>query len=234
MPMPLSATVKRQRSPARSASTRTRGRTPGATNLTALPIRFWNSCTSCAGSPSTTGSSPHLISGGSPCASARSVPATSPTTRAVLTLSGGRSERPAREYASRSSIRVRMRAAPSTGVVDEGVGVRVELAVVAAAQQLQVARDHPQRLREVVRGDVGELRELRVGALELRRTLGHLALLTARLRHVAADRHAAQQPPVLVVQRDHLHPVGDRAVGRVYVEALRLAGERGAVAGRDR
>ena len=61
------------------------------------------------------------------------------------------------------------------------VGVPVELAVVAAAQELEVGGDHPQRLGEVVRGDVGELLELRVGALEvagalLERALGPAAL----------------------------------------------------------
>ena len=52
---------------------------------------------------------------------------------------------------------------------DELVRVRVELALVAARQQLHVARHHAQRLGEVVRGDVGELLQVGVRALELRR-----------------------------------------------------------------
>ena len=119
------------------------------------------------------------------------------------------------------------------GVVDERVGVVVELAVVAAAQQLQVAGDHPQRLGEVVRGDVGELRELGVGALELGGPHRHLALLPARLGDVAADGHPADQAPLLVVERHGLHAVDDLGVGRLDVEGLRLAGERGPVARRD-
>src|SRR5947207_11340852 len=52
------------------------------------------------------------------------------------------------------------------GGVDELVRGLVELASVAALQQLQVARDHPQRLAQVVRRDVGEVLQLGVDALE--------------------------------------------------------------------
>ena len=47
-------------------------------------------------------------------------------------------------------------------VADVAVGALVELATVAAREELGVADDHPQRLLEVVRGDVGELLELGV------------------------------------------------------------------------
>ena len=47
-------------------------------------------------------------------------------------------------------------------ITDELVGVGVELAPVALRDQLQVARNHAQRLLHVVRRDVGELLELGV------------------------------------------------------------------------
>ena len=50
------------------------------------------------------------------------------------------------------------------GEADVLVGARVELAAVALLEQLAEARDLAQRLLEVVRGDVGELLELGVGA----------------------------------------------------------------------
>ena len=48
------------------------------------------------------------------------------------------------------------------GEADEPVGVLVELAVVAAGEQLDEPGDHPQRLLKVVRGDVRELLEVLV------------------------------------------------------------------------
>jgi hypothetical protein len=51
--------------------------------------------------------------------------------------------------------------------VDEVVRVAVELAAVAAREELDVAPDHPQRLLQVVGGDVGELLEVGVRPLEL-------------------------------------------------------------------
>lgn len=55
------------------------------------------------------------------------------------------------------------------GEVDVLVGPLVELAAVAALQQLAEAGDLPQRFLEVVRGDVRELLEFGVGALEVGR-----------------------------------------------------------------
>ena len=60
-----------------------------------------------------------------------------------------------------------MRCGAVDGEADELVGVVVELALVAARQQLRVARHHAQRLLQVVRGDVGELLELGVRARQL-------------------------------------------------------------------
>ena len=59
-----------------------------------------------------------------------------------------------------------MRVRAVDGEADELVGVVVELAPVAAGEELGVARHHAQRLLQVVRGDVGELLELRVRADE--------------------------------------------------------------------
>ena len=103
-----------------------------------------------------------------------------------------------------------MRAAPSTAKSMNVVGVGVELAVVAAAQQLQVAGDHAQRLGEVVRGDVGELLELGVGALELARAVLQRALGGAPRGDVARERHAADDAADVVAQRRDLDPVGRR------------------------
>jgi hypothetical protein len=52
-------------------------------------------------------------------------------------------------------------------VADVLLGLVVELLSVTLGQELRVARDHPQRLLQVVRGDVGELLEFLVGAREV-------------------------------------------------------------------
>src|SRR6185437_12306579 len=57
-------------------------------------------------------------------------------------------------------------------VTDELIGVAVEPAGVAPLQELRVAGDHPQRLLQVVAGDVGELLQSGIGAAEV---LGHAA-----------------------------------------------------------
>ena len=54
---------------------------------------------------------------------------------------------------------------PVHGVGDVLVGLGIHLSPIAIAQQLQVAGDHPQRLLEIVRGHVGELLQVLVGAL---------------------------------------------------------------------
>ena len=75
-------------------------------------------------------------------------------------------------------------------VVEELVGVGVELALVLALDQLHVAGDHPQRLLKVVRGDVGELFEFLVGSRQLiRRALqGFFGLFAlGDLRPIKAD-----------------------------------------------
>src|SRR5262249_52747798 len=73
------------------------------------------------------------------------------------------------------------------GVADALVGVRTELALVAALEELDVGPDHAQGLLKVVRGDVGELLELRVAALERRRARLELRLRAAQVLDVAPD-----------------------------------------------
>ena len=79
-------------------------------------------------------------------------------------------------------------------VLDELVRVRVEPAVVAAAQQLEVARDHPQRLAQVVRGDVGELlRARRSSAPARRRRRAPRSRRRTRRRRCAGPRARARR-----------------------------------------
>jgi hypothetical protein len=53
------------------------------------------------------------------------------------------------------------------GIADEFIGVLVELAAIAFAEQLGVRRHHAQRLLQVVRRHIRELLEIRIGACEL-------------------------------------------------------------------
>ena len=91
--------------------------------------------------------------------------------------------RPTRENSSRSLISSCIRRAPSTANSMYGRRAR-RAALVAALQHLGEARDLAQRLLEVVRGDVGELLELLVGALQLARLA----------RSARARRRAARRP----------------------------------------
>ena len=79
---------------------------------------------------------------------------------------GGRSTRPTREKASRSLISACMRLAPSTAKAMYCSPRSSSWPAVAVLEQLAEARHLAQRLLEVVRGDVGELLELGVGAFE--------------------------------------------------------------------
>ena len=84
------------------------------------------------------------------------------------------------------------------GAVDrEGdvlVGALVELPLVAALEHLGEARDLAQRLLEVVRGDVGELLELLVGALELAGLLDQRPLRVAQRGELGDDPARASSP----------------------------------------
>ncbi len=70
---------------------------------------------------------------------------------------------------------------------DVAVGALVELALVAALEHLGEARDLAQRLLQVVRGDVGELLELLVGALQLARLLDQRPLRVAQRGELGDD-----------------------------------------------
>ena len=76
------------------------------------------------------------------------------------------------------------------GEVDVLLAALVELPRVAALEHLAEARHLAQRLLEVVRGDVGELLELGVGALERRGLLLDLRLGRADGLEVAHDARA--------------------------------------------
>ena len=95
------------------------------------------------------------------------------------------------------------------GERDEFVGVGVELAPVAVGQELHVAGDHPQRLGQVMRGDVRELREITVRTFQFGQQICHDGRVLARLRQVA--RRAVQDLSGHVGPYVPRHPAG-RAV----------------------
>ncbi len=193
MPMPLSWTAKRQPCP-QSRGRRRGPRRSAPRNLIALPTRFWNSWISCISSRH---DGRELVVGHDRRRSPRwrrlrfvqRLAAERPRSTSV-----GRARCPGvptREKVSRSWIRRCMRLRAVDREADELVGVGVELALVAPAQQLRVARHHAQRLLQVVRGDVGELLELLVGARELvdgREQRASPALRTLMSRMAAVTR----------------------------------------------
>jgi hypothetical protein len=52
------------------------------------------------------------------------------------------------------------------GGIDEVVGIAVQLSLVSSGQKPCVAGHHPQRLLGIVGGDVGELRQLFIRAIQ--------------------------------------------------------------------
>ena len=112
---------------------------------------------------------------------------------AVDELAAARSMRPTRENASRSLIRSCMRFAPSTAKPMYWSARSSSWPRVAALEQLAEARDLAQRLLEVVRGDVGELLELGVGALQ-RERLG-VDLRLGRAQDLELARRSARASP---------------------------------------
>src|ERR1700691_4886495 len=97
------------------------------------------------------------------------------------------------------------------GEADELVGVAVELVLVAALQQLAIARHHAQRLLQIVRGHIGELLEFGVGALQFGGVLFDFARLQpdgllgrAQFRDIADRAGVAHGLAVLVADRDGL------------------------------
>lgn len=104
----------------------------------------------------------------------------------------------------------------------EVLRVIVELVVVTPRDELGVARDHPQRLLQVMRGDVGELFQLLVRARQiggglLERILGELAR-----GDVPEDDLGADDPAFGVPHRGFEHvDVGFTSVaGAVFLDVL--------------
>ena len=106
------------------------------------------------------------------------------------------------------------------GELDVAVGALVELARVAPLEHLGEARDLAQRLLQVVRGDVGELLELLVGALELARLVDQRALGIAQRADLGDDPrpHGVDVPAQLLdllragrLERALEVPAGDHA-----------------------
>ena len=148
--------------------TSTRGGS-SARNLIPLPIRFWKSWRSWPSSARTVGRSDHDHV--APDSVDRRLHPAERVAHELLAVDGPDA--------------VLLRARPRVGEqvvdqalhavhavdreLDELVRIRVQLAAVTARQQLHVAGHHAQRLGEVVRGDVGELLQVGVRALQLGR-----------------------------------------------------------------
>ncbi len=225
MPIPRSATTMRHAPPARSAPTATSAGAPGGTYLTALSRRLKSSCSSARPSPCTTGRSPTAIRGGG-SASRRGL--------------RGRPRHQLRErdrlgrprlapHAGVGEQVVDQRAHPRgalDGVVDDLVGLLVELPAVAAPEQLDEAGDAAQRRQQVVRGGVGERLQLLVGALELARAALERPRRRPLRRDVDHQAHAGRVAAGLG-DRQQMDAVDDPPVERAVVERARLAGEHG-------
>ena len=96
---------------------------------------------------------------------------------------------------------------------DELLGGRVELVAIAPLQQLRVAPDHPQRLLEIVRRDVGEALELFVRAVQL--------LLDATALGVGATERGRVPQDRSDEDHDDRHRIRSRAERRgVHAHAL--------------
>ena len=189
----------------------TRGATPGAVNLIALPSRFWNTRCSWPASPRSAGSVADLDD------------------RAALGHRGPEvAQRAGHELAGvdaldaqvgRPGARVEQQVVDHPlhaldavdRVGDELARAVVEAVAVLALEQRDEARHRAQRLGQVVRGDVGEGLEVGVGALEL-----------------AARALALDHPPEL--DADLVHHVQQRGIrrGGAGGEELEHAGRPGA------
>src|SRR6266511_1196581 len=107
-------------------------------------------------------------------------------------------------------------------VVDVLLRLRVHLPRVALLEELHVARDHPERLLEVVRGDVGELLQLGVRSRERVRLLPERALGGAALGHLPTELRVHGLDLALLVL-EVVEDIQDRALGRL--EPLLLPAE---------
>ena len=151
---------------------RERRAAPSPRNLMALPIRFWKQRRPAGvASPRTAGSGVDVDRRRrSPRSAAARL-----ATRLRRARRRGRPApastpcRPTRENVEQVVDQLLHPLGAVDGELDVLVGALVELAAVAALEQLAEAGDLAQRLLQVVRGDVGELLELGVRARELAR-----------------------------------------------------------------
>ena len=158
-------------------------------NFSALPIRFWNSGSQQRQLGQHEGQMPARVDGGAGLrrSGAPRLPGACGE-RGVAETTGSRRRRWTGRPAEREQVVDQHLHALGAvdGELDVLVGPRVELAAVALLQQLAEARDLAQRLLQVVRGDVGELLELGVGALQLRAAWAGDGVRRARSRAAPA------------------------------------------------
>ena len=195
MPIPLSATAISGAGVGVAPLTTTRGATPGAVNLIALPRRFWNTRCSWPGSPRSVGRSPTSTTAprsATAVSRSRSAAATSVARGDALQAQVGRPGARIEQQVVDHPLHA-LDAVDRVG--DELARAVVQAVAVLALEQRDEARDRAQRLGEVVRGDVGEGLEVGVGALEL-----------------AARALALDHPPEL--DADLVHHVQQRGIGR--------------------
>jgi hypothetical protein len=112
--------------------------------------------------------------------------------------------------------------APVDGVADEPVGLGVQPALVAAGEQLDVAGDGPERLGQVVGGDVGELLQLGVGLAQLLGLLGQLTCGAPLLGHVDEGGQRVRHGTGLVADRGELHPERTPPVRGEHLDVVQL------------
>ena len=154
-----------------------RGSTPGATNLTPLPIRFASSCSNSRGRARTTGQLADLHATARRPRSARSGAPARRRRRAPGRAAGVPDARVGEQVLDQ---RVHALAALAR-VAEQLGGVRRQRGAVAALEQREEAGDRGQRLAQVVRDDRGEALELGVGALELGGALDRARALAREL-----------------------------------------------------
>ena len=134
----------------------------------ALPIRFWKTCVSSTGLDATVGKGSRVIT-----APDSSMPALRLAQHAVQDGADVR----ALGHRAATGTGVGQQVVdqylhprgPVRGEVDVLVGLGVQLALAAVLQQAHEPGHHPQRFPEVVRGHVGELLQVLVGAGQVRR-----------------------------------------------------------------
>ena len=201
MPIPLSATSKRQPAPSRAADTVTTGCTPAATNLAPLAIRFASSCSNSRGRASDDGQLADLERGTG--RGGRRQPAHAARRRRRARARGQSAHARVREQILDQRVHA---LAAVAGQREQLRRVRRQRGAVAALEQRQEAGHRGQRLAQVVRDDRREALQLGVGALELQRAPDGAGPLARELleRLVQVGDVGARQ----VDQR--LRAVGDR------------------------